>query len=605
MEKSYQKNEEENQKGDRRSLILFKRTFFFLKGDIYENKIQRKTPKRYHKTTFWKAGEGYFSKQEDITTKGVLHKAWLFSFAKNLWKRMFFQSFLSGKEDFPRSSRNSDFSHGDWAGCFGALQRQSQLASVCTLSACVVWSCMRHCPAQELKRLPKARRASACASATQWCFGATRRWWCDLSHVGPWRTLAPSSIATVFSNNILAMILSQKEQSSFRLPGCHHLAKASNCWGRRGVSGGGQQQRTWAGVLSLQPHVEVWHVQRQHAQRSGSRTWSSSHRSGRGEVETFQFDRGGSDAARRGGVDVERATCPATWMFVLCWDVLSPCAIIPGLSWLQRTRPGVLPCRPRALREAARLNRVRITSAHWQWRPSWWIATPSCGGLACPTPSCTPQWRFWQHSSRQCSIPGWAWAFGSSPVLLRRCCWTCLFSARKPSRCGQRRAKGFFVTFVSVSANAIDAISAVVFFFGKIIILSEILNTNHFLCFQGKQLFSYGSKIALRYWELSWSLPHAVTLLSEWSLCTISCHWSRPRDNRCIKLSLSLFFSALKKKKTRGTRFLRNIERRMICRKVVLEKTTKNRYLKSVQKEIWKQLVFQEKERMFEQNSQQ
>ena len=160
------------------------------------------------------------------------------------------------------------------------------------------------------------------------------------------------------------MILSQKEQSSFRLTGCQHLAKASDCWGRRGDSGGGQQQRTWAGVLSLQPHVEVWHVQRQHAQRSGSRTWSSSHRSGRGEVETLQLDRGGSDAARRGGVDVERATCPPTRMFFLCQDVLSPCAIIPDLSWLQRTRPEVLPCRPRALREAARLNRVRITSAH-------------------------------------------------------------------------------------------------------------------------------------------------------------------------------------------------------------------------------------------------
>ena len=68
-----------------------------------------------------------------------------------------------------------------------------------------------------------------CASPTQCCFGATRRWWCDLSHVGPWRTLAPSSIATVFSDDILAVILSQKGESSFRLSGCHHLAKASNC----------------------------------------------------------------------------------------------------------------------------------------------------------------------------------------------------------------------------------------------------------------------------------------------------------------------------------------------------------------------------------------
>ena len=49
-----------------------------------------------------------------------------------------------------------------------------------------------------------------------------------------------------------------------------------------------------------------------------------------------------------------------TRMFVLCQGVLSPCAIIPGLSLLQRTRPGVLPYRPRAPREAARVHRVRV-----------------------------------------------------------------------------------------------------------------------------------------------------------------------------------------------------------------------------------------------------
>ena len=47
-------------------------------------------------------------------------------------------------------------------------------------------------------------------------------------------------------------------------------------------------------------------------------------------------------------------------MFVLCQGVLSPCAIIPGLPLLQRTRPGVLPYRPRAPREAARVHRVRV-----------------------------------------------------------------------------------------------------------------------------------------------------------------------------------------------------------------------------------------------------
>ena len=47
-------------------------------------------------------------------------------------------------------------------------------------------------------------------------------------------------------------------------------------------------------------------------------------------------------------------------MFVLCQGVLSPCAIILGLSLLQRTRPGVLPHRPRAPSEAARVHRMRV-----------------------------------------------------------------------------------------------------------------------------------------------------------------------------------------------------------------------------------------------------
>ena len=52
----------------------------------------------------------------------------------------------------------------------------------------------------------------------------------------------------------------------------------------------------------------------------------------RGEVEAFQFDRGGSDAARRGGADVERATRPPTRMFVICQDVLSHCAVFRGCN---------------------------------------------------------------------------------------------------------------------------------------------------------------------------------------------------------------------------------------------------------------------------------
>ena len=187
-----------------------------------------------------------------------------------------------------------------------------------------------------------------------------------------------------------------------------------------------------------------------HAQRSGSRTWSSSHRSGRGEVETLQFHRGGSDAERRGGVDVERATCLATRMFVLCQDVLSPCAIIPGLSWLQWTRPGVLPC---LVDQEHYVKRSEFTACGFLRHTGGdgrrgGFPPPSCGGLACPTPSCT----------FENVPPGSAQSEAGRGHLEALQCHgvdvvgaTCLFSAWKPLRCGQRRAKGFFLSPSSLS----------------------------------------------------------------------------------------------------------------------------------------------------------
>ena len=64
--------------------------------------------------------------------------------------------------------------------------------------------------------------------------------------------------------------------------------------------------------------------------------------------------------------------------------------------------------------------------------------------------------------------------------------------------------------------------------------------TDYFLISK-KNLFSTCVEDCLRDWKLSWSLSRAVSLLSEWSLCTISCHWSGPRDIRCIKPSPILF----------------------------------------------------------------
>ena len=46
----------------------------------------------------------------------------------------------------------------------------------------------------------------------------------------------------------------------------------------------------------------------------------------------------------------------------------------------------------------------------------------------------------------------------------------------------------------------------------------------------------------VREWRPSWPLLRVVTQSSESSLCAFSCHWSRPRDIRCIKPSLSFFF---------------------------------------------------------------
>ena len=85
-----------------------------------------------------------------------------------------------------------------------------------------------------------------------------------------------------------------------------------------------------AGALSLQPHVEVWPVERHRAQRSGSRTWAPSHCRGRGEVEALQFDRGGSDAMLREQRVRDQDVCSLsgrlvsmchhTWSFVAATD---------------------------------------------------------------------------------------------------------------------------------------------------------------------------------------------------------------------------------------------------------------------------------------------
>ena len=307
---------------------------------------------------------------------------------------------------------------------------------------------------------------------------------------------------------------------------------------------------------------------------------------------------------------VQRPGC-----FVTCRDVLSPCAIIPGLSWLQRTRPGVLPCRPRALREAVRVHRVRITPAHWQWRPSWWTPTPSCGGLACPTPSCT----------FDNILPGSAqFKSGRGNLEALQCHGvdvvgaTCLLSARKPLRCGQRRAKWFLVTFVSVSANAMDAINAGEFFLKKNYSFWKFENKSPFFVSQENPFFLMRRRLLC---VIESSLEHTascgdVVERVKSTYVQLSLIWSAVTSVASSRLPFYSVFFFLEKRKTQenklnrkrskrekteqsfSTRFLRNI---LIFSEKKKEDDLKGRVWKKTQtyfqkrvskKEIRKQLDF-------------
>ena len=158
-----------------------------------------------------------FQNGKRLPQKEFCTKVHFFFCKKICGKGCFSKFFCKEKRIFPRSSRHSDVSHGIEPGALAHCNVSLSLHQYARSPR--VWS-DRACGAVRLKNASVCQRRDAplhplmkCASPTQCCFGATRRWWCDLSHVGPWRTLAPSSIATVFSHNILAMILSQKEQS--------------------------------------------------------------------------------------------------------------------------------------------------------------------------------------------------------------------------------------------------------------------------------------------------------------------------------------------------------------------------------------------------------
>ena len=120
--------------------------------------------------------------------------------------------------------------------------------------------------------------------------------------------------------------------------------------------------------------------------------------------------------------------CHHTWSFVAATD-----------------RPGVLPYRPRAPREAARVHRVRVDclassspdkagGVTGLLRHAGTNGNGHCGGF---TRRAVEAWPVQ-------SIPECAWAFGSSPVCgVDVVGATCPFSARKPLRAWSERAAGF------------------------------------------------------------------------------------------------------------------------------------------------------------------
>ena len=70
------KDKEDNLKKGIKEVSFFFKGTIFLKGDTYEKKFSTKKTQGDDKTPFlesWR--EGFFSKQEEITTKGTLHKA--------------------------------------------------------------------------------------------------------------------------------------------------------------------------------------------------------------------------------------------------------------------------------------------------------------------------------------------------------------------------------------------------------------------------------------------------------------------------------------------------------------------------------------------------
>ena len=247
-----------------------------------------------------------------------------------------------------------------------------------------------------------------------------------------------------------------------------------------------------------------------------------------------------------------------------CWEqrvrdqnVCSLCAIIPGLPLLQRTRPGVLPYRPRAPREAARVNRVRVDRSASSFPEKAGgvtgllrhAGTQSNGHRGGFTRRAVEAWHVHcRHALRSGAFDNMKshrWKSVRGPLETLQCCGvdvvgaTCLLSARKPLRAWSEQRAARFLSPSSRSRRTPSTPSMPGWRYLKNILL-----------FPRKTLFFSCADDCLRDCKLSSSLLRAVTLLSESSLCTFSWRWPRPRDIRCINQSpIFTDFSQKNKKK--------------------------------------------------------
>ena len=400
---------------------------------------------------------------------------------------------FSGKDVFLSSKKGKEFSKKFQKFRFFTWE---QLASVCTR----VWWSDRACSGIQLRSESVCQWRGAplhplmkCASPTQCSFGATRR---SLT-----RRSLENFGAILNGNGILSF-----HPCSARVPQGSVLTVApwtsSPCEGVRLLRSTQETQEVVSNSGLEQEFCLFDHM----------RKFGTSSAIMHNEVA---WERGLPPTAV---VDVERAAFLPT-RCLLCQDVLSLCAIIPGLSFLQRTRPGVLPSRPRDYVKrpdfiACGWIAVRVTLPK---RQEEWLDllrhTGGDGRRGRFPHRAVEAWHVQRrHALRSGAFDNWRSHHfcippGSArfqcgrgyveapPVLRRRCCWGQRVSSLPGNLyvLGVNEGQQGFC-HLRLGLRAINAINAG--FFRKKFFRKRFGKTNHFFCFPRKPLFSHASRIA-------------------------------------------------------------------------------------------------------------